>query len=48
MEILFVVDNVENIDRKIAIFEPLGADIKFFVDSKYVASFANNKGTITF
>ena len=43
MEILFVVDSVDDIDKKIAMFEPLGADIKFFVDSKCVAKLVQNK-----
>ena len=43
MEILFVVDSIENIDKKIAMFEPLGAEIKFFVNSKHVAKLVRNK-----
>jgi hypothetical protein len=43
MEILFVIDNVDNLDKKISLIETIGADIKFFVDSKYVSNVIKNK-----
>ncbi len=43
MEILFVVDSVDNIERKISLLESFGADIKFFVHSRYVANIIKNK-----
>jgi ketopantoate reductase len=43
MEILFVLDSMENIEHKISLLESFGADIKFFVHSKYVAQIIKNK-----
>lgn len=43
MEILFIVDSVEDIERKISLLEVLGADIKFFVNSKHVTKLITNK-----
>ena len=43
MEILFVVDKLEDIEKKISLLESFGADIKFFVDSKNVAKLVKNK-----
>ncbi|MBQ7798535.1 MAG: hypothetical protein IJ371_05370, partial [Clostridia bacterium] len=43
MEILFIVDSVEDIERKISLLEVFGADIKFFVNSKYVVELIKNK-----
>ena len=43
MEILFIVDSLQDIERKISLMDGLGADIKFFVNSKYVAKIINNK-----
>ena len=43
MEVLFVLDSVENIEHKISLLESFGADIKFFVHSKYVAQIIKNK-----
>lgn len=43
MEVLFVVDKIEDLDKKISIFDDLGMDIKFFVSSKLVANLINNK-----
>ena len=36
MEILFVVDNVDNIEHKISMLEVFGADIKFFGNTAVV------------
>ena len=43
MEILFVIDSIDDIERKISLLEVFGADIKFFVHSKYVAKIVKNK-----
>ena len=43
MEILFIVDKVEDIDKKISLLDSFGAEIKFFVDSKLVAKLVENK-----
>ncbi len=42
MEILFVVDSVDNIDKKIALLESFG-EIKFFVHSQHVAKLVKKK-----
>jgi hypothetical protein len=42
MEILFVIDSLQDIQRKISLLEPLG-DIKFFVNSKYLADMVGKK-----
>lgn len=46
MEILFIVDSIKDIDKKIALLEPLGADIKFFVDAKNVAKLTRKKRVV--
>ena len=46
MEILFVVDNIEDIDRKISLLEEFGAEIKFFVEAKYVSKVITNKNIV--
>ena len=43
MEILFIVDSIDDIERKISLLDVFGADIKFFVNSKYVADIVKNK-----
>lgn len=43
MEILFIVDTVKDIERKISLLENLGEDIKFFVYSKCVTKLVGNK-----
>lgn len=43
MEILFVVDSIDDIEHKISLLEVFGADIKFFIQSKYVAKIIKNK-----
>jgi len=43
MEILFVVDKLEDIEKKISLLDSFGADIKFFVNSKHVAKLVKNK-----
>ncbi len=43
MEVLFVLDSVENVERKIALFDEIGANIKFFVSFKNVAKIMSNK-----
>ena len=43
MEILFVIDSVEGLERKISLLEGFGAEIKFFVHYKYVAEIIKNK-----
>lgn len=43
MEILFIIDEVKDIKRKIALLDNLGADIKFFVDAKCVSKISRYK-----
>ena len=43
MEILFIVDNADDINKKISLFENLSDNIKFFVDAKLVGKVARNK-----
>ena len=43
MEILFVVDNIDGLDRKIALLEPLSGDVKFFVRSDLVPKLVRKK-----
>lgn len=43
MEILFVVDEVKDIERKISLFENIGAKISFFVNSNCVKDIIERK-----
>ena len=43
MEILFIIDDVKDLERKISRFDVLGANIKFFVSSKYAGQLISNK-----
>lgn len=43
MEILFIVDNLDDIERKISLLDSFGLDIKFFVNAKYVTKLITNK-----
>ncbi len=47
MEILFVIDSIEDLNRKISLLEATGADIKFFVNAKYVTKVMQNKNILT-
>lgn len=46
MEILFIVDSIEDIERKISLLDEFGAQIKFFVEAKYVSKILTNKEII--
>ncbi|MBO5910351.1 MAG: hypothetical protein J6Q15_02455 [Clostridia bacterium] len=43
MEVLFIVDQVKGLDKKISFFEDMGADIKFFVNFKLTGKVISNK-----
>jgi len=46
MEILFVIDKLEDVERKLSLLESFGAEIKFFVNSKFVAKLVKNKSIL--
>lgn len=46
MEILFVIDSIENLDHKLGLLEPLGANVRFFVKSDLVASLIKKKDIV--
>ena len=44
MDILFVIDSIKNLDKKISLItDNFGNNIKFFVHAKLVADIAKNK-----
>ena len=43
MEILFIIDQVEDLDKKIKLLEPLSSDVKFFVQSDIVPKLIRKK-----
>lgn len=43
MEVLFIIDDINELERKISLFNALGVDIKFFVSSKHTATILGNK-----
>ena len=47
MEILFVVDSIKDLDRKISLItDTFGVNIKFFVSAKHVKDLAKNKDIV--
>lgn len=46
MEILFIIDTIEDLDKKISLINNFEANIKFFVKSDLVAKLINNKFVI--
>lgn len=46
MDILFVIDTMDNLERKLSLLEPFAANIKFFVKSDIAASLIKKKNIV--